>query len=155
LVPVRFTLVDTVTGSTLIDRTYETAQAKAGVMQAQLPADASELVVGRKYLWSVALVCNPNDRSKNPVAQGQAQRVAASPELTRQLAAANSAAAKAQIYAQQGLWYDALATIWFASSSNPKDRTLQEQLLAVLTQMGQTGVAKLEKQRLSSLPPAI
>ena len=61
------------------------------------------------YQWSVALILDPNERSKDIVASGFIDRVESSSELTTRLAKAGQDESAA-VYADEGLWYDALAS---------------------------------------------
>lgn len=115
----------------------------------KLPADAPELVSGRKYRWSVSLLCNANRPSTNVFVQSWIEHIPTKPELTQHLTGATSEQERARIYAAAGLWYDALATISDAYSSNPSDRSIAERYLSLLEQVGLTQVAAGERQNLA------
>ncbi|MBD1860059.1 MULTISPECIES: DUF928 domain-containing protein [Trichocoleus] len=89
-------------------RLYKTQmQSQPGVMQFSLPVEQPELPPG-EYIWQVALQC---DRFFPPVVvSAQMQVVQPSPELEQQLAAEPNAPKRANLYAENSLWYDALAT---------------------------------------------
>lgn len=146
-VPVEFALVEPgVTKPLFVQRMQV---QKRGLMRVELPADAPELVSGRKYRWSVSLLCNANRPSNNVFVQSWIERVPAKPELTQHLAGATSEQQRAKIYAAAGLWYDALATISDAYSSNSSDRSTAEGYLSLLEQVGLTQVAAQERQNLA------
>jgi len=124
----------------------------------ELPKDLPELVAGRKYGWSVTLVCNPRRPSANPYFYSWIERVAATPALDQQLTAATLPSGNASpetlrkralIYAQAGLWYNSLADISTAVTANPNNSSVQEDFLDLLAQVGLTEVAKQEQQRLA------
>lgn len=142
-IPARFMLVDLQDSRTVVEQLIEAP--KAGFLRTTLPENV-ELLPGRKYLWSITLVCNSTRPSQNLVAQGQIQRVPVPSDLARQLATATSDRQRAQIYAKQGFWYDALAAIAAAQDANPQDPSIQEEKLALLERMGQTWVANRERR---------
>jgi len=120
---------------------------KPGLVQLQLPKANPELAMG-KYRWSVTLLCESADRySARPYAQSWIERVAASPEQAKQATAAPSDRALAQVYAESGLWYDALATLVTARSANPSDSAIGADLSALLNQVGLSQVAKQAQAR--------
>ncbi|HEY9829924.1 MAG TPA: DUF928 domain-containing protein [Stenomitos sp.] len=63
---------------------------------------------------------------------------------------ANAAALRdrASLYAESGLWYDAIATLTTAIKQYPKDALVQEDLLSLFQQVGLGDVAMQERQRL-------
>ncbi len=147
-VPVEFALVEPgVTQPLFVQRMQV---QKRGIMQVQLPADVPELVSGRKYRWSVSLLCNANRPSNNVFVTSWIERVPAKPELTQKLAKAKSEQERAQIYAASGLWYDALAGISAAYNANPSDRAITQARLSLLGQVGLNQVVVQERQSLAS-----
>jgi hypothetical protein len=154
-VPMKFTLMEPGVAKPLYVKQVDSP--KVGIIQMELPKDLPELVAGRKYGWSVTLVCNPRRPSANPYFYSWIERVAATPALEQQLAAATSQTSsppetlrkRAMIYAQAGLWYNSLADISTAVTANPNNSSLQEDFLDLLAQVGLTEVAKQEQQRLA------
>jgi len=121
----------------------------AGIIQLEMPKNLPELVLGKEYRWSVTLLCNPERPSANPFIQTWIGRVPTPPALTQQLVAATSERDRASIYAQAGLWYDALSAISSAHNLNPKDVSIVEERLLLLDQVGLNQVAAQERQRLA------
>ena len=147
-VPVEFALVEPGVTKPLFVQRMEVQ--KPGIMQVQLPQDAPELVSGRKYRWSVSLLCNANRPSSNVFVTSWIERVAAKPELTQKLFNAESEQERARIYAASGLWYDALAGISGAYNANPSDRAIFQARLSLLRQVGLNQVVLQEQQNLAS-----
>ena len=104
--PLRFTVVEQGVAHTLIDKRF-TAE-KPGIVLMQLPTNVPGLDVGKEYRWTVSIVCNPLRPSENLYAIGRISRVPVNPELDRELALTNSNDEKATVYAESGIWYDAL-----------------------------------------------
>lgn len=94
---------------------YETTIAlpkTPGILPISLPGDGSvaPLTVGKDYQWYFSIVCNADDRSGDLLTRGWVQRQAVTPDLAAKLSQA-SAADRATVYAQAGIWYDAVATL--------------------------------------------
>jgi hypothetical protein len=149
-VPMQFTLVEgNVAGKTVLEKQIDAP--KPGIIQVELPKDQPELVPGRIYRWTVSLVCNSNRRSEDLFFQSWIQRVPTAPELERKLTNESSQTprSRATIYAQEGLWYDALTTLSTALNANPQDSAVQADFLSLLNQVGLSEVVQQEHQRLA------
>jgi hypothetical protein len=105
----------------------------AGTVQLKMPQNLPELVSGREYRWSVTLICNSDRPSANGFVQSWIKRVPNTSELTQKIAA-SSERDRALIYAEAGLWYDALEAISTAYRDNPKDKSILEDRLLLLEQ---------------------
>lgn len=96
---------------------YQTEMtSQPGLMQFSLPADAPELARGQQYRWQVILICDPNSPSRDQVAEAAIAVVDPPSELQTKLAAA-TLQQRIDLYAEQGLWYDALAAAVNAARS--------------------------------------
>jgi hypothetical protein len=84
-------------------------ESQPGIMSVALPSNLSQLSIGQSYQWQVVLVCDPNVPSRNVVAAAEIQVVAPVASLQSQLAAAQTPQQRIDLYAQAGLWYDAIA----------------------------------------------
>ncbi len=80
-----------------------------GIMQATLPSTQPDLEPGQRYLWKVIVLCNPNRPSNALVDQVEMDVVSLPANLVAALDQADSPLARATLYAESGLWYDALA----------------------------------------------
>jgi len=118
----------------VVDVRLSQPQAK-GLQRVDLGAHGVALAPGQEYQWSLALVVDPEQRSRDVVATGWIERVPAPDGLDSRLSAAGPGGAAA-VYADAGLWYDALAAIWRLSELRPGDPEPQQQLDALLTQVG-------------------
>ena len=74
-----------------------------------LPTDVAGLSDRQTYLWQVELLCDPSNPSKNTLAVATIDVVATPPTLKAALAQTPDHLQRAQLYAQAGIWYDALA----------------------------------------------
>jgi hypothetical protein len=84
--------------------------SKAGLVSLRLPDTAPPLAKDKPYYWTVALVCNPSDRTEDWVVGGWVERAEPSATLKQQLANI-TAVEKVSLYAKQGFWYEALNTL--------------------------------------------
>ncbi len=97
-----------------------------GIISLSLPESAPPLKVGEQYQWSVAAICQPEDRLQDVVAFGQLQRVAPSSQLQQQLENAESPIEKAQAYADNGIWHETIEIIAKLKRQQPENQALQK-----------------------------
>ncbi|MEP0873907.1 DUF928 domain-containing protein [Trichocoleus desertorum AS-A10] len=83
-------------------------QSQPGIMSVALPPNLLQLTIGQAYKWQVVLVCNPNVPSKNVVVAAELEVVKPAASLQTQLAAAPAPQQQSDLYAEAGLWYDAI-----------------------------------------------
>ena len=133
-VPVEFALVESGVTQPLFVQQME--PQKAGIVKLAIPENVAELVPGRKYRWSVTLICNEERPSSDIFIQSWVKRVPATAELAQQLATVVSDRDRATIYARAGLWYDALAAISTAQTANPQDPAIHGNFISLLEQGG-------------------
>jgi hypothetical protein len=103
----------------LLDVTAQVPTA-GGIQSFSLAAHRASLLPGIEYQWSVALILDPSDRSKDAVASGRIRRVEASPELRARLAAARPHE-RPRILAAASIWYDAIAELSAAHDPRASD----------------------------------
>jgi hypothetical protein len=128
------TVIDEGSIDPMLDRHLE-RPAGAGLQRVRLSELGVSLEPGQEYQWSVAVVPDPTDHSKDVVASGWVQRVAAPDTLAQQLAAAGPDGA-ASVYGEAGLWYDMLDAAFERIRANPGKDDYRAQLAAVLEQAG-------------------
>ncbi|MEN9517416.1 MAG: hypothetical protein RLZZ381_4 [Cyanobacteriota bacterium] len=121
----------------------KTLSSTSGIMTYVLPSDSPGLTAGQKYIWQAILVCNPNSPSESLVTGARINIVNPPSGIITQSNNTSEAnpAAKADIYAQAGLWYDALAEV--VSIPNQAVTTKLIRQLAALE--GQNYANELEK----------
>jgi hypothetical protein len=94
----------------------------SGVIGVSIPANTNvpPLEVGKKYTWIFSLVCDPQDRSSDLLESGVVRRVELSAEILRELENADPRL-KTFIYAQNGIWQEAVSNLAAARRANPND----------------------------------
>ncbi|BAY16585.1 hypothetical protein NIES21_24150 [Anabaenopsis circularis NIES-21] len=93
---------------------------KPGIISFTLPNTAPELTVGKTYHWYLTVVCNSQDSSTNPWVDGWVERTEAEASLSAALAKAQPRKLPS-IYADAGIWYEALATSAQLRRTDPKN----------------------------------
>lgn len=119
---------------------------KPGIVSLQLPNTAPELRIEKDYRWSIAVMCE--DGTKDALTVAAIRRVVPTPALKQQLAIAKSDRELAQVYAAQGLWYDALLLLSKAVAADPTNRSHRDRLLSLLDQAGFTKITNQERKEL-------
>lgn len=132
--PVEVSVVDD-QGSDPLLETRVPSPSQPGVQRIRLAEFGVRLKPGVAYRWFVAVVPDPTRRSKDILAGGTIQRVDPSEELKKKLAQAGKADLPF-LFAEAGLWYDALAALSEQIEAAPQDSALRKQRAAMLVQVG-------------------
>jgi hypothetical protein len=109
--------------------------ANAGIQRLKLSDHNVKLAPNVEYQWVVALVTDPDNRSSDLVASGVIKRVEPSAELKTKLAGASPSALPG-IYAEAGIWYDALSSLADQIESAPDSKALHQTRADLLSQVG-------------------
>ena len=141
--PVEVTVTDPDETSPVLELRLSGPSA-AGVHKIALADHGVRLRPGVTYQWYVALVPDPQRRSRDILAGGTIQRVALADDVRAKLTQAQPAERPA-IYAEAGLWYDALAEIHRLIATAPGDAALKEQRAALIGQVGLKEVTNFEQ----------
>ena len=107
---------------------------RVGIHRIRLSDLGVKLEPGTEYEWSVAVVMDAGDPSKDVVATGWIDRVER-PELDARLRDAGADGA-VYILAEEGLWYDALAELGDDLDRSPSDAKLRSMQASLLEQVG-------------------
>ena len=99
-------------------------QSSPGIMKLSLPEDQPGLVVGKTYVWQVALICNRNRPSLNPWAQAVIEVAKPEANLQQALSKTTDSLKRAELYIQARFWYDALAETLKSPAGQPLRRGL-------------------------------
>lgn len=133
---VEFTLLDA--QNPQADYTYKTTltatEVKPGLIRLSVPPSAPPLTVGKSYLWTLSLACNPRPADAVFV-QGVTQRVALTSKLQNQLSAADPFK-QASLYAANGIWHEAFDAIALQHRDNPKQAQAAEAWNRLLQHIG-------------------
>lgn len=105
------------------------------------------LLQGIEYQWFVSVVRDPEQRSRDIIATGMIRRIEPSKGLIEDLARAGMTG-KTEVpfvYAENGIWYDALSSISQLIETNPGDKALPGQRALLLQQIGMAEFAGAPK----------
>lgn len=112
---------------------------EAGMLKLQL-SQTQPLEVGQRYHWYFALVCDDQDRSGDVITEGWIERIPPNAELENQLNQAE-AIDRATLYAQAGIWYDALATLMDLQTTQFDQAVLSERWRNLLSSVNLANLA--------------
>jgi hypothetical protein len=114
--------------------------SKAGIQAVKLSDVGVKLKSDVEYQWTVAIVVDASERSKDILASGIVKRT-----LDRRPVAVQDGAMAAKQYAAAGLWYDALEAASRAIDRAPGDHRARMQRAALLDQAGLAEAAAFER----------
>jgi hypothetical protein len=122
----------------MIDRS-----TKAGIQRLKLADHGAKLAVGVEYQWVVALVTDPDNRSKDLVASGVIKRIQPPADLKEKVSKAPPASLPS-VYADAGIWYDALGALSDQIDAQPDNKSLRQSRADLLQQVGLKAAAQSE-----------
>jgi len=91
-----------------------------GILRLNLPETVS-LEIGKNYRWYFSLMCDPNERSREPFVQGWLQRTELNPELKTMLEQESDILKQALLYSQAKIWHETLTLLADLRESNPAE----------------------------------
>lgn len=115
------------------------AAGLSGVSSLTVPPDQTPLVIDADYRWSLSIICDPEDRSRDEAVSGWIRRIAPEASLAAKLEQARPEDYPA-LYAEAGLWFDALRYL-AALRRNSPDANLANDWSALLKTVGLEQVA--------------
>jgi Domain of Unknown Function (DUF928) len=107
---------------------------EAKTLVIRLP-ESVNLEVNRSYHWYFSIVCDPDNLSKNVDINAWTQRIAVNPALANELENADSLT-QSGLYAQTGIWYDAIAILAQLRQENSDDAIAAEKWKNLLNSAG-------------------
>ena len=133
-IPIEITLIHEARIQPLIEAPAGGAPA-AGMYAIRLADYGVRLVPGVEYEWSVTLVLNREERSHDVISAGAIMRVDATEDQKARMGNAERNNL-GMAYAQEGMWYDAIAILSEAIAADAANDTLRGQRSRVLGQAG-------------------
>jgi Domain of Unknown Function (DUF928) len=118
---------------------------KPGIHRVKLAKYKIELQPDVAYEWSVAIVPDAENRSKDVIAKGVIKRIKPPGDLATRVDKASDLE-RAAAYAEAGVWYDAFESVSNAIEAHPDDASLRAQRASLLRQVGLPEAAAAEKK---------
>jgi len=140
---VEFTIIENKEPKALVE-TRINPPVQAGIQRVRLTDYNVSLKTGAQYRWYITVIPDPKNRSKDIFARGFIERVDASETLQARLTQSDSAQI-ANVYATEGIWYDALSAISDSIDSTPSDINLRMQRASLLEQVRLQQVADFDR----------
>jgi len=129
-----FTLNDEDKGETVFQTDLKNIREK-GIYRLNLADYKLSIAPEKEYEWSVTMIADPNQPSNDIISSGNIRRIKPLKFLSEKLAKAGNADIPA-IYAEEGIWYDAISSLSQLIESNPENRHFRRQRAALLEQIG-------------------
>jgi hypothetical protein len=107
---------------------------KPGIVSLGVPATKTPLEKNKLYRWYFKLYCKSQESSTPIFVEGWVQRVATTSHLEKQLQAAEQEAYT--VYAENDLWYDAIALLIELRQAYPSDARLDRAWVELLSSKG-------------------
>jgi hypothetical protein len=108
---------------------------KPGIQCIRLADRPIRLRENMRYKWFITLVPEPNRRSKDVLSGGFIERIPVPRDLARKLRKAGKSG-EPYVYAEEGIWYDALTAVSELIGKAPRDETLRRKRASLLEQVG-------------------
>jgi len=138
-VQIEVTLLDEAGVKPVLEKVLKT-DMQAGIQALSLKDLGITLKPNEEYRWHVAMVYNAKQRSSDVTSSGTVKLVAPPDALASRLKQADESGRHA-VYAQEGLWYDAVDALMQRINAAPGDTRLRDELDALLKQVGLRPVA--------------
>ena len=149
---VQFELADE-RDKTIYKKSFRMVTSRAGIVSVSLGSDANSpaLEVGKNYQWYFTIKCNPKN-TDDVLVSGWINRTTIAPTVKTELDRSPDRRFALSIFAQQGLWYEYLATLAQLRIESPTDASLALKWSEVLNSV-QLGKIAQEPLVTSELTP--
>jgi hypothetical protein len=107
---------------------------ESGIKAFRLDGHGIELEPGVDYEWSVAIVFDPRQRSLDIISSGVVRYVKTVEAVAKRLDASKRGD-EVYVFAEEGLWYDAIDSVSQAIAQRPADARLREIRASLLEQV--------------------
>ncbi|MBE9107292.1 DUF928 domain-containing protein, partial [Nostoc cf. edaphicum LEGE 07299] len=116
--------------------------SKPSIIGIYLPSTAS-LKVDKTYRWYLKVRCNQETASIPIYVEGDIKRINLDERVTQQLEAANEPRKKIIIYAEKGIWFDALNMLAQRRISNSNDAYIEKDWQSLLQSVNLDNIATM------------
>ncbi|MBD3885420.1 DUF928 domain-containing protein [Phormidium tenue FACHB-886] len=137
---IEFVLQDE-TDQELYRTSFTAPDTQPGLISLAVPTTAPALEIDKAYSWTLVFYCNPAKPSESVYVQGSIQRTDLSPQQQAQLRA-TTPLEQARLYAADGIWYEALATLADLHRAQPNQPDIKTAWTALLKQVNLESLAE-------------
>ncbi len=109
-VPLEIALQDQ-QGKPLFKKLWTAKATPAGIVPIAFPSEAPALQVNQHYRWTVSIYCDGETPDTPVTLRSAIGRIDLSADIVTKLSTQTTAIEKAAIYAEQGIWYDAITVL--------------------------------------------
>lgn len=117
--------------------------SKPSVIGISLPSTAASLEVDKTYRWYLKVHCNKEEASIPVYVEGDIKRINLDSRVIQQIKAANEPRQKIIIFAEKGIWFDALNMLAQIRISNYRDASVEEDWQSLLQSINLDNIAKM------------
>jgi hypothetical protein len=110
-----------------------------GIVSVSLPSTSSELKIHKRYRWYFNIYCKQDNQFLTSV-EGDVQLLALAPNVQKELDKATPQQ-RVNIYAANGIWYEALTTLANLRRISPQDTKLASKWASLLESVGLQNLA--------------
>lgn len=136
--PLRFILIESGVERPMLDKQFKN---DSKFVELKLPVEVS-LQIGKRYRWTVSVVCNNKHPSENSYAYAWIKRVPIPHQLAEELQqSSNDSYKKAGVYASRGVWYEAILYSYKLSKIRA-DEPVNDYFFMLLQQVGLSQVVQ-------------
>jgi Domain of Unknown Function (DUF928) len=108
---------------------------QAGIISIKIPANEPALELNKQYRWFFKVYCDQNRQAPPMYVEGVINRVKLAADANQKLQTA-SALQRFAIYAENGIWHQALSTLIELKQQNPQDNAIKTNWSNLLTDIG-------------------
>ncbi|MBE9124889.1 MULTISPECIES: DUF928 domain-containing protein [unclassified Coleofasciculus] len=129
-------------GQKIYETTYQAATIQPGVVSIPVPETAPVLEQNQNYNWILTAYCEDPQQASDPTdpqkvrVRGSIQRITPTPELEQELKAAVTPREQAYLYAQKGVWFNALTILGNLRRTETGNGTLDTDWTNLLSDIG-------------------
>ena len=132
-------------GAKTLYKTILPTPATSGILRLNLADPAMQAFQpNKRYQWSISLVCESEFITDKATVEGWIERIEPTAELTKKLEKATTQD-RSFIYAEAGIWHEALQNIDDVRQLQPRDAAIAEDWRSLLTSAGLESIIKASK----------
>lgn len=117
--PVEFLLINEKNNT--VYKTTLQLTSTPGIISINLPQNVPLLEYGEKYNWVLSFMCDPANRLNDTFVKGYIERVSINSNLKNYLEKASTPRERVLLFAENGIWYDALTLLAEERRKKTKD----------------------------------